>query len=88
MPCRNIWEKYFTFPKCSKDDENYVVLLNGVFNYYTSKYLNQMREKYNIHYIMVLIDPLTGFSSAFMKEELFNTKYDFLYSFDAEDAKN
>lgn len=61
--------------------------MNGVFNYYTSEFLNKIKEKYKVHYIVFLIDPISGFPSDFMKNNLFNTKYDLLYSFDYNDAQ-
>lgn len=88
LPFWEMWKKFFTLPEFDLNDENYVILMNGVFNYYTSKYLNKLKEKFNLHYIIVIIDPLSGFPSEFMRKQLFETKYDLLYSFDSDDAKN
>lgn len=87
MPLLRMWEHCYSIPECDPKDENYLVLTNGVFNYYTAEYLNRLKNKYNFHYIPFLIDPLAGFPSDFMKTNLFGTKYDMIYSFDRADAE-
>lgn len=87
MPFIRMWEGCFSMPKCEPRDENYIILMNGVFNYYSAEYLNRLKERNNYHFIIFLIDPLSGLQSEFMRKNLFETRYDYLYTFDPADAE-
>lgn len=89
LPFPEIWSKWYTLPEMveNRDDIYYVILANGDFNYYSSRWLNKQKKKKNLHYIVFLIDPLSGLLSNYMTSELFSTEYEWLYTFDYEDAK-
>lgn len=88
LPFGFVWNKVFTISHIDfkKEDEYFIILGNGNFNYYNSIYLNKLKEKYNIHYIVYFIDPLSGLMSKYMKRNIFNLNVDQLYTFDYADS--
>ena len=41
LPFSTIWSRYYTLPRIWNNNENkYVILTNGVFNYYSSKWVH------------------------------------------------
>lgn len=89
LPFNFIWKSAYSIFQIdfSKEIEYYIILGNGDFNYYRSKELNKLKEQYNIHYIVYLIDPLSGLMSEFMRKNIFSLKTDCIYTFDYWDAK-
>ena len=68
-------------------EKNYIIMGNGCFNYYSARFLNKIKEKNNIGYIVYFIDPLSHLTSKKMRENIFSLNYDTLISFSKSDAE-
>lgn len=88
LPFKCIWHKFYSLSKIDFDgDDNYIILGNGVFNYYDYKWLNKLKEKYNLRFIVYYIDPLSGLMSTYMKENIEKLDKEQVYTFDYNDSK-
>lgn len=89
LPYKRIWHKLYPFSKVNLKEgvQYYFILGNGNFNYYSSKYLNKLKEKYDFHYVIYFIDPLSGLSSEYMRKNIFSLNSDLIFTFDYYDAK-
>lgn len=88
LPLKCLWHRFFTLSHIdlSKDD-NYIILGNGIFNYYDSAWLNRLKEKYHVHYILYYIDPISGLMSKYMKDNIEQLNKEITFTFDFEDSR-
>ena len=88
LPLKCIWHRFFTLSHIDlSKDENYIILGNGIFNYYDSAWLNKLKKKYNVHYILYYIDPISGLMSKYMKDNIEQLDKDYTFTFDYEDSR-
>ena len=88
LPFKGIWHRCFAVSKINiEQNENYIILGNGNFNYYDSKWLNKLKKKYNVHYIIYYIDPISGLMSKYMENNIKELDSDYVFTFDYEDSK-
>ena len=76
--------KYVKFNK----NEDYTIILSAhATRKMESWYLMGLKKKYNIKYVLVLLDPLAKSSDVDIEHQIADKHYDAVFSFDQEDCK-
>ena len=88
LPFTNIWKCSLQSISWKKDVKYYVFFVGSLLKMVDLEYLKTLREKYNIRYILILVDSWNNDKYSFVAKYFAkHLKFDYIFSFDPEDAK-
>lgn len=76
------------YVKFSKNETYIVILSDHCTRKMDDEFLAKLKIKYNIKYVLVLLDPLAKVSDVKLQEKILAKNFDSVYSFGDEDCKN
>ena len=88
LPFKNIWHCSLRDVKWNHKTQYYVILVNSALRLADYKYLSRIRNKYNIKYILLMVDPWDS-NKYSIPARYFADKlgFDYIFSFDPVDCK-
>lgn len=89
LPCKSIWDKFYTLSKYKFSDEyEYIIIIgNFAINQFDLNYLDRIRKSYNAKIALLFTDPVCSEHAIRAYETTKKFKYDFIFTFDPGDAK-
>lgn len=90
LPFKDIWARWFNPMrryKFSDKETYYIYLISPVFERYPLQDFIDLQNKYNVKFILIMIDTLETPSGSVVKKSLEQLNYIQIYTFDKEDAE-
>lgn len=90
LPFKDIWARRFNPMrryKFSDKETYYIYLISPVFEYYPLQDFINLQKKYNVKFILIMIDTLETPSGSVVKKSIGQLNYIRIYTFDKEDAE-
>lgn len=87
LPFKDIWCDSVKSINWESHVEYYIIFENTSIYPVSTKYLNKIQQKYNVHYILFMVDPWKHRYSRKARYYSQNIKFDYIFTFDPADAK-
>lgn len=87
LPFKHIWGNRFNEIIWKPDTEYYIIGVSGTLYTISPSYMNDLKKRFNIHYIMVLIDHFSSSYNKVARYYMERIEFDYIFSFDYEDIK-
>ena len=87
LPFKQIWSKSFGKIKLDENNEYYFIFPNGEINPVSASFFNKLKKKYNVHYILFVMDHWTHEVNNITRMYMKRMKFDYVLTINIDDAQ-